>query len=111
MSRTPEQRRETYQQTPQETASSELPQGRMLTYSDGDHEVQQPQQLGRDNYIDLKELIKNYSRRDEAILPQKLTELRKGMACHTKGVTRHKQMPDIHVYVVMISIEQREHKP
>lgn len=59
----------------------------------------------------LKELIKDDSRRDETNLPRKLKELREMMTCHTKGVTRHKRMAATHVYVVMISTEQREHKP
>ena len=51
---TPEQKRKTRRRTPLRPASSELPQGRTLTYSDETHQVQQPQQhAGRCQFVSL----------------------------------------------------------
>ena len=59
----------------------------------------------------LEELIQDDNRNKEANLPRKLTALREKMTCHTKGITRHKRVAATHVFVVMISTEQRTHKP
>lgn len=48
---------------------------------------------------------------DEQNVARKLTNVRKKLQEFVKGVSHYKRQPATHVFVVMISTEQRAHKP